>query len=130
MVKITFEKIAAPDSLSSVENAFFLSAHAAKRLSLILARPENKGKFLRISVKGGGCNGYSYYMKLDKQKRTDDLRIQHEDLPNGEVRLDAESAHLLNGSTLDFLETAEAHQFIIQNPKAKSACGCGNSFGL
>jgi iron-sulfur cluster assembly accessory protein len=130
MVKITFENMGSSEAPSPEGGAFSLSPLAAERLNLILARPENEGKFLRISVKGGGCNGYSYHLKLDNQKQQGDLRVQHDHLPNGEVRLNRDSAILLGGSTLDFLDTAEVQQFIVHNPNAKSACGCGNSFGL
>lgn len=34
------------------------------------------GEFLRITVEGGGCAGFEYKLKLDKEKQPDDVIIE------------------------------------------------------
>jgi iron-sulfur cluster insertion protein len=36
---------------------------------------------------------------------------------------------LLAGAEVDFVDGLQGAGFSIKNPKAKSTCGCGNSFG-
>jgi iron-sulfur cluster assembly protein/iron-sulfur cluster insertion protein len=44
------------------------------------------------------------------------------------VSVDASSAELLKGSTLDFQDGLQGAGFHITNPNATRTCGCGNSF--
>ena len=45
------------------------------------------------------------------------------------VVVDEKSALYLVGTTLDYVDTVMESGFKIQNPNAKSTCGCGQSFG-
>ena len=42
--------------------------------------------------------------------------------------IDKDSLKLLNGSIVDFKSQMIGESFVIENPKAKSSCGCGLSF--
>jgi iron-sulfur cluster assembly protein/iron-sulfur cluster insertion protein len=44
------------------------------------------------------------------------------------VVVDASSAELLVGSTLDYSDSLQGAGFHISNPNATRTCGCGNSF--
>jgi iron-sulfur cluster assembly protein len=44
------------------------------------------------------------------------------------VLVDPESAKVLNGVRIDFVESLQGSGFAIQNPNAVRSCGCGNSF--
>jgi len=44
------------------------------------------------------------------------------------VVVDAQSAELLTGSTLDYADSLQGAGFHITNPNATRTCGCGNSF--
>ena len=35
-------------------------------------QPDNKGKFIRVGVRGGGCSGLEYQLEFDSDKRPDD----------------------------------------------------------
>ena len=84
---------------------------------------------LRVAVKAGGCSGYSYVFKFDPAARETD---QVFDGPGGvKVFVDPRSLALLEGTVLDFDEgNLMATNFIVRNPNAKSACGCGTSFSV
>jgi len=80
---------------------------------------------LRISVSDGGCSGHKYAMQLETQPAEGDQQLSF-----GEITLlvDAESAPLLEGCTVDFVESLEESGFKFENPNAKAACNCGKSF--
>lgn len=80
---------------------------------------------LRISVSDGGCSGHKYAMQLETQALEGDLA-----LPFGDITLlvDEESQPLLEGCTVDFVESLEESGFKFENPNAKAACNCGKSF--
>jgi iron-sulfur cluster assembly protein len=44
------------------------------------------------------------------------------------VFVDADSATVLNGVQVDYVETLQATGFTIHNPNAVRSCGCGKSF--
>ena len=84
---------------------------------------------LRVAVKAGGCSGYSYVFRFDDSARDTDRVF---DGPGGvKVFVDPRSLALLDGTVLDFDEgNLMATNFTVRNPNAKSACGCGTSFGV
>ncbi len=84
---------------------------------------------LRVAIKAGGCSGYSYVFKFEGSARPTDHVFTG---PDGvRVFVDPRSLTLLEGTVLDFDEhNLMATNFILRNPNAKSACGCGTSFGV
>jgi len=129
MVKISFND--APETAAPVVPTgpdLRMSDAAANRLAIVLAKHD--APYLRITVKGGGCNGYSYFFDLSQEANDNDQHVTNPLQPQVAVVIDPASFKLLRGATLDFEDTLEASQFIINNPNAKSSCGCGNSFGL
>lgn len=128
MVKITFDTSTIAPPLPVENLVFTVTENAATRLNHIFSKkPESS--FLRIEVLGGGCNGYSYNFKVEDAQNKTDFAFTHTSNPAAKVCLNEASLRLLHECTLDFVETAEANQFVINNPHAKSSCGCGNSFG-
>lgn len=80
---------------------------------------------LRVFVKGGGCHGYQYGMAFESKIAEDDTVIT-----KGEVKviMDSQSAPLLAGCEVDYLDSLQGSGFAIKNPQAKTTCGCGSSF--
>jgi len=127
MVKITFDDT--PEETSEILS-LRLTENAAKRIESIVNKDDREGLFLRVSITGGGCSGFSYVFKLDTKKSPDDICITNEKVPSVEMVIDIASMDYLKGSTVDFEETLEASQFIVKNPNAKASCGCGSSFSV
>jgi iron-sulfur cluster assembly protein len=75
---------------------------------------------------GGGCSGLQYQLAFDDQVRESDAEI---DASGVRIVVDEKSALYLAGCILDFVDTLMESGFKIQNPNAKSTCGCGQSFG-
>jgi iron-sulfur cluster assembly protein len=80
---------------------------------------------LRIAIAGGGCSGFQYGMSLEQEKNEDDVVVEF-----GAVTLlvDPLSAPLLEGVTVDFVESLTGSGFKFENPNASSTCACGSSF--
>jgi iron-sulfur cluster insertion protein len=80
---------------------------------------------LRVFVKGGGCHGYQYGMSFESKMSEDDTLIEKGDV---RVIMDSQSAPLLTGTEIDYVESIQGSGFAIKNPQAKTTCGCGSSF--
>ena len=102
-----------------------LTDAATTKVAALLAEEDGEELALRVAVKPGGCSGYSYEMFFDSEVMSDDVVREF-----GTVRVvvDAASAELLTGSTLDFSDGLQDTGFHITNPNATRTCGCGSSF--
>lgn len=80
---------------------------------------------LRIYVRGGGCHGYQYGMAFESKVGEDDTVIEKNGI---QVILDPQSAPLLGGAEVDYVDSVQGSGFSVKNPQAKTTCGCGSSF--
>jgi iron-sulfur cluster insertion protein len=80
---------------------------------------------LRVYVRGGGCHGYQYGMAFESKMADDDTVIEKGDV---KVIMDSQSAPLLQGAEVDYVDSLQGSGFSIKNPQAKTTCGCGSSF--
>ncbi len=100
---------------------------AVRRIAVKEGRPEDDFG-LRVGVKGGGCSGLLYVLSIDKKEPLETDRIVDD---NGlRIFIDKKSYIYLAGTELDFSDGLNGKGFVFQNPNAKKACGCGNSFGV
>ena len=103
-----------------------VTPRAAQRIHEIAAK-QGVHAALRIAVNGGGCSGFQYDFALDDKREDDDISIERD---GAMVLVDSTSLNFMAGSTLDFIDDLMGQSFRIQNPQAKSSCGCGTSFSL
>jgi iron-sulfur cluster assembly protein len=103
-----------------------LSASAAKRINAILAKQDD-ANYLRVSVEGGGCSGFSYKFDFANGQNPDDALIERD---GAKVLIDEMSLEFLSGSEIDFSTELIGAAFKINNPNATAACGCGTSFSV
>lgn len=99
---------------------------AVNKIAAILKK-EAAGAMLRVSVEGGGCSGFQYKFDVERERATDDLALGREDAT---VLIDPVSLGFLTGSEIDYVDDLIGASFKINNPQAKSSCGCGTSFSL
>ncbi len=91
-----------------------------------LLEAENKPGFgLRVAVTAGGCSGYSYGLYFDESTDPNDITIEADGF---NIYVDPNSAKMLNGAVVDFVDTLQGSGFKIENPNATGTCGCGSSF--
>ncbi|HET9728877.1 MAG TPA: iron-sulfur cluster insertion protein ErpA [Acidimicrobiia bacterium] len=102
-----------------------LTDSATTKVRELMAAEDQPELYLRVAVRPGGCSGYSYEMFFDTEKAADDLVEAYGDV---QVVVDAASAQLLNGASLDYKDGLQGAGFAINNPNAQRTCGCGQSF--
>jgi iron-sulfur cluster assembly accessory protein len=102
-----------------------LTELAVTKVTELLAQEEGDALALRVAVKPGGCSGYSYEMFFDSEVMSDDIVSEFGSI---KVVVDAASAELLTGATLEYSDGLQGAGFNIVNPNATRTCGCGSSF--
>ncbi|MBU0690104.1 MAG: iron-sulfur cluster assembly accessory protein [Gammaproteobacteria bacterium] len=80
---------------------------------------------LRIAISGGGCSGFQYGMSLEEAQSEDDVVVAIGDVT---LLVDPLSAPLLEGVTVDYVESLTGSGFKFENPNASASCACGSSF--
>ena len=85
---------------------------------------------VRLSLKGGGCAGFSYDWGFANESEiaTSDELLNFGD--GAKFTIDAASVMYILGTELDYVHEVFGSQFQIKNPNAKSACGCGESISF
>jgi iron-sulfur cluster assembly accessory protein len=101
-----------------------VTPRAFERLAEIGAA--DQGKALRVAVEGGGCSGFQYDIALDDPAEGD-LVLEG---AGEKVVVDEVSLPFLANATIDFSEELIGARFVIDNPNATAACGCGTSFSI
>jgi iron-sulfur cluster assembly protein len=97
---------------------------AEKAISLLEQRGMTEGA-LRVFVVGGGCSGYQYGMAIAPEAEDEDLVVEDKGV---RLVVDPDSARLLGGAEVDYVEDLMKAGFTIFNPNAVKSCACGSSF--
>lgn len=101
--------------------------HAAAKVKELIEEEENKSLKLRVYVTGGGCSGFQYGFTFDENMAEDDTLISN---GGASMVVDSLSYQYLIGAEVDYEEGLQGSRFLVQNPNAKSTCGCGSSFSI
>lgn len=107
--------------------AVIFSDAAAAKVKTLMEEENNPNLKLRVFVDGGGCSGFQYGFEFDENRADDDTQVENDGVF---MVIDATSMQYLGGSEVDYLEGLEGSRFVINNPNAKSTCGCGSSFSI
>lgn len=103
-----------------------LTASAAEKVRELIESEGDPSLALRLSVRPGGCSGFSYDMYFDSQVDTTDVVTETDGV---RLVVDAESTAMLGGATVDYKnEGLQGAGFAINNPNQQRSCGCGQSF--
>lgn len=107
----------------TTENASLITITdaATNKLKEILDEQGTPTAFLRITVAPGGHGGAQYILGLEEQAEEEDTVVQSGPV---NVLLDADSATLMDGTNIDYLESMQRSGFVISNPNF-AAGGCG-----
>lgn len=106
-----------------------ISETAANYIKSISENNGNKIPFL--SVKGGGCAGFSYDWSLKEESELDVYSDELIDLDNGSrIAVDGYSLMYLVGVKIDLKSDLFGTTLEIVNPAAASSCGCGESINF
>ncbi|CAL4042492.1 Iron-sulfur cluster insertion protein ErpA [Buchnera aphidicola (Phyllaphis fagi)] len=102
------------------------TSSALHRINILLKKKKNINSKFRIYIIGGGCSGFQYKFKIDKNINVHDIIIRNQFT----ILIDPISFQYVIGGKIDYQETLEGSKFIVSNPNATSTCGCGASFSI
>ena len=102
-----------------------LTPGATKAIQRFIKAAENPVVGLRIYVSGGGCSGLQYGLRFESDKGEDDFEF---DIGGVKLLVDPMSKPMLEGLTVDFIDSLTQTGFKFSNPNAVASCACGQSF--
>lgn len=113
--------------------AITVTEKAAGEVKRIVAEQQQAGGapekiYLRMRVVGGGCSGFQH--KLDLDPLVNDKLDEVYEFHGVPVVVDKRSLMYLSDVVVDFHDDLNRRGFSINNPTAKSTCGCGSSFSM
>ncbi|MBF8999253.1 MULTISPECIES: iron-sulfur cluster insertion protein ErpA [Vibrio] len=113
--------------MSEINVPLTFSESAAKRVKVLIEEEDNPALKLRVYITGGGCSGFQYGFTFDESVNEGDMTIEKEGVT---LVVDPMSLQYLIGGEVDYTEGLEGSRFFVNNPNAKTTCGCGASFSV
>ena len=105
--------------------AITLTPNAEARIAELMAAAPADAIGVKLSTPRRGCSGLAYSVDYVSEESSFDEKIV---TPGGVFYVDGASVLYLIGSVMDWQEDDFAAGFVFDNPNAKGACGCGESF--
>ncbi len=105
--------------------AVLLTKAAEQRITDLMAKAPAGSIGVKLSTPRRGCSGLAYSVDYVTADAPFDEKIV---TPGGNFYIDGASVLYLVGSTMDWREDDFSAGFVFENPNAKGACGCGESF--
>ncbi|HEX7858135.1 MAG TPA: iron-sulfur cluster assembly accessory protein [Sphingobium sp.] len=105
--------------------AVTLTPSAEQRVTDLMARAPEGAIGVKLSTPRRGCSGLAYSVDYVTEEAKFDEKIE---TPGGIFYIDGASVLYLIGSVMDWVEDDFTAGFVFNNPNAKGACGCGESF--
>ena len=105
--------------------ALTLTPAAEARITALMHDAPEGTIGVKLSTPRRGCSGLAYSVDYVSQANAFDERIE---TPGGVFFVDGASLLYLIGATMDWRDDDFTAGFVFDNPNAKGACGCGESF--
>ena len=105
--------------------AVTLTPAAEARIAELMGKAPEGAIGVKLSTPRRGCSGLAYSVDYVSEEEKFDEKIV---TPGGTFYIDGASVLYVFGSVMDWQEDDFAAGFVFQNPNAKGACGCGESF--
>lgn len=105
--------------------AVTLTPAAEARIADLMSKAPEGAIGVKLSTPRRGCSGLAYSVDYVNEEQKFDEKIV---TPGGTFYIDGASVLYLIGSVMDWQEDDFAAGFVFENPNAKGACGCGESF--
>ena len=102
-----------------------LTQGAKDRVAHLMASAPEGAIGVKLSTPRRGCSGLAYSVDYVTEEAKFDEKIE---TPGGVLYIDGASVLYLVGSIMDWVEDDFTAGFVFDNPNAKGACGCGESF--
>ena len=105
--------------------ALTLTPRAEARIAELMAKAPEGAIGVKLSTPRRGCSGLAYSVDYVSEAKPFDEKIE---TPGGLFFVEGGSLLYLVGSIMDWVEDDFTAGFVFNNPNAKGACGCGESF--
>ena len=104
--------------------AITLTDRAADRVREIMESSDREILGVRLSLKSGGCAGFTYDMAY-----ADEINPMDEVVEDKGVRvlIDPKAILYMLGTEMDYEESRFTSGFVFNNPNEADKCGCGES---
>ena len=116
-------------ALSTLNNIPCINIQDCAKAHLNNLFKKKQSSHIRLSLKGGGCNGVRYQWEWgdghDLCDTDEVIQLEH-----GKLLIDNKSAFHLTGSELYYENSDFDAALKFKNPNAQSQCGCGESFSI
>jgi len=103
-----------------------ISPLAVEKLKDILVEQGEEGASLRVILMPGANGGAQYMLALEQEAKPDDTVVQTDGVS---ILIDPDSAPLMEGAEIDYMDGLMRSGFVINNPNIQSGgsggCGCG-----
>ncbi len=108
-----------------------VSELASQKLEEILNEQGEQGALLRMMVVPGPHGSFQYMLGMEREAKSDDMVIS---APGVQVLIDPESAPLVEGAQIDYVDGLMRSGFVISNPNFQvggggGGCACGAGGG-
>lgn len=102
-----------------------LTEKAASKFKIILEEEGKSGYALRFDEQPAGCSGFEYVLDFSEKPSESDVVFSCHGV---DIHVDNRVLPKLLGCEIDYVDGLQAG-FKIENPNARSTCGCGTSHG-
>jgi iron-sulfur cluster assembly accessory protein len=96
----------------------------AKQKIISILNEEN-AEFIRFGLRGGGCNGFTYFLQIETNSPEEDDTVIT--LDDRALLVDSMSLMYLNDAEIDYKKDLMGESFVFNNPNITGHCGCGSS---
>ena len=104
-----------------------VTTSAAEKLGEVLREQGEEGALLRVMVTAGAHGGVQYMLGVEAEPNEDDIVVHVDGV---QVLVDSESAPLVEGAQIDYVEGLMRSGFVISNPNFHGqAGGCAGGGG-
>ncbi|HEV8289969.1 MAG TPA: iron-sulfur cluster assembly accessory protein [Candidatus Norongarragalinales archaeon] len=104
-----------------------ITENAASHLKRLMEKEGKPNSGLRLQLVPGGCAGFSYQMEFEESPTANDEVIETQGI---KIFFEKDSATHIQGTVIDYRDSLRGAGFVMNNPNAKSSCGCGHSSGF
>ena len=103
-----------------------VTKEAVESILNLMAERELDSHYLRLFVEGIGCSGFQYGLAFSEEPRDGDTVVNSNGI---RVLMDPTRLVLLDGATVDYIDTPEGSDFQIDNPNEIPGSACDSCSG-
>lgn len=96
----------------------------SNKAKIFISQNLGKEQYFKFGIVSGGCSGFEYLWEAVDNKEEDDIVF----CDSPKAIIDKESLKFCYGVVIDLEDQAFGKMLKVDNPGAKSSCGCGTSF--